>query len=69
MNVIALCGKSFWVCVNCFLPHANELDFEGRLNKRNQSTLFPYFVESDGVNRSTCPELFCSGVYFLDSVH
>ena len=26
-------------------------------------------AESEGVNRSTCTELFCSGVYFLDSVH
>ena len=26
------------------------------------------FVESDGVNRSFCTELFCSLVYFPDSV-
>ena len=27
------------------------------------------FVDSDGVNKSMCTEVFCSGVYFLDSVH
>ena len=26
-------------------------------------------LESDGVDRSRCTGVFCSGVYFLDSVH
>ena len=36
--------EEFWVCLDYFLQHVNELDFEGRLNKRNHSTPFPYLV-------------------------
>ena len=36
--------EQFWTCLDYFLEHTNELDFEGRLNKHNHSPLFPYVV-------------------------
>ena len=36
------------MCLNYFLQHANELHFEGRLNKHNHSPLFPYLVSLIG---------------------
>ena len=36
--------EEFWMCLDNFLQHANELDFHGRLNKHNHTTLFPYLV-------------------------
>ena len=36
--------EEFWICLDYFLRHANELDFDGRLNKHNHTPLFPYLV-------------------------
>ena len=36
--------EEFWICVAYFLQHANELDFDGRLNKHNHTPLFSYLV-------------------------
>ena len=36
--------EEFWICLDYFLQHANELDFNGRLNKHNHTPLFPYLV-------------------------
>ena len=36
--------EEFWISLDYFLQHTNELDFEERLNKHNHTPLFPYLV-------------------------
>ena len=40
--------EEFWICLEYFLQHANESDFEGRFNKHNRTPLFPYLVSLIG---------------------
>ena len=40
--------EDVWICLDYFLQHMNELDFDRRLNKHNHKPLFPYLVTPFG---------------------
>ena len=61
--------EDFWICLDYFLRHANELDFGERLNRHNHTPLFLYLAALIGDCFPVGSTGFCSGVYFVDSVH